>query len=739
MKILHISDIEIGSIPRIEVDTPDKLALTINEKHNDTDLFLINVNYKTADITRSENAGILLLKYIRLYHFKQHCVLYSFLSKEQLIQMDIKNLIIFSEGVSFIRMPEDLDKIDFNSRIMKTTSDDLSDYFKAEFRLPDDRHFFANWWGVLQLWKVQKAVENIVSTPDIDAFESKILSSVREMNSYDGLVVRYIKKDREKDIKTFLKQLIAKKEEKFKEDNRNQDTLRSEIAELNKEKVVLDIKLEPLYQVFQEQEHDIIEKLRKLITKLPSPVQKKINEVSEKQTEIHERITTDEGLIEILNDIDTEKINIESERKRINGQIKDRIDLLTNNAAFPNSFSLDTIRQKLAGSKPTILFVDDQAEDGWASILQRMIYGEETEKFVTIVPHRDATVEAITDKILQEVETRKADLLILDLRLKGEKGHELKPEHISGFQVLKRLKDARIECPIMITSASNKLWSFNETQVLGANAYWLKEGLDDSHDLAWSCENYLRLLELIYTLCYNESYNLLYKRVLKDIKLIESSDTTFWWEKYITKNQIIDILHAAFEVFETYINSKVQRHKGAQIDNYHASQIVTIFSRVLEIIFSKLVGTTDSNTSLREKMQKGLNQLGGISYSDYNILTDLRNDSVHYLSLNFAQLQTFSVKFFELLTFSISDKTSRFIPERNTIYSAKIKKFPTDENVIILKSNLFSDDIILFIDKNENLYDEELNIGDTLKCKLQLSKDKYYANEANIDYSADIE
>ena len=152
-----------------------------------------------------------------------------------------------------------------------------------------------------------------------------------------------------------------------------------------------------------------------------------------------------------------------------------------------------------------------------------------------------------------------------------------------------------------------------------------------------------------------------------------------------------------------------------------------------------MVGTTDSNTSLREKMQKGLNQLGGISYSDYNILTDLRNDSVHYLSLNFAQLQTFSVKFFELLTFSISDKTSRFIPERNTIYSAKIKKFPTDENVIILKSNLFSDDIILFIDKNENLYDEELNIGDTLKCKLQLSKDKYYANEANIDYSADIE
>lgn len=727
-KILHISDNPNNIIATNCIcNTPDNLIKEIIEKYFDSDIFIINLNYIFEGLLRSQNQGILLLKLLRLHRFHQHCVVYSFLSREQLLLQDPKNLILFSDGITFIRMPENLNQLDVDSLKNKKSPENLSEYFKAETKLPDDRHFFANWWGVLRLWEVQKAVENIVSTPDIDAFESKILSSVREMNSYDGLLARYIKKNREKNLESFFKQLIAKKEEKFKEDSRNQDTLRAEIDELNKEKELLDIKLEPLNQVFQKQEDKIIERLRKLITKLPSPVQKKINEITETQNEIHEKISTDENLIEILNDIDIEKNNIESERKKINEQIKNKIDFLTNNTAFPSSFSLDKIKQKLAASKPVIVFVDDQAEDGWSSILQRMIYGEETENFVTIIPQRDTTEEAITQNILRVMETHKVELLILDLRLKGEKGHDLKPEHISGFQVLKRLKNARIECPVMITSASNKLWSFNETQVLGANAYWLKEGLDDNHDLAWSVENYLRLLELIYALCFSESYILLYKKVLNNIKSIERANQQFWWRSKIDNKQILDILNYAFEILEKYINGKLQRHNELESDNYLVSLSVIILSRILEIIFPEL----QNKPNLGDRMREHIDKISGLKYDDFNKLIPIRNEAVHSFSINYADLEKFTELFFDLLTY---EKTAPFIPENNKFYILTVKRV-IHFGRFVLSYEKCTDDIIMSIDKNPSLKNVLLEVGDKIKCKIVYSNSleagiKYYTKDA---------
>jgi len=70
----------------------------------------------------------------------------------------------------------------------------------------------------------------------------------------------------------------------------------------------------------------------------------------------------------------------------------------------------------------------------------------------------------------------------LDLRLFGETGN-YPIQDVSGFKVLDIiLSSSRKRCPVLITSASNKIWSYKEAISRGADAYWVKQGLDDYSD-----------------------------------------------------------------------------------------------------------------------------------------------------------------------------------------------------------------------------------------------------------------
>lgn len=733
MKAIHISDNALGLPYSLLADKPEILVKQIFDKHVDTDLFLISVNYITDNISRADNSGILLLKYLRLYNLRQHCVLYSFLSREQLMAMDTRNLIVFSEGVTFIRMPEDLGQVNYQSLIQNKAPEDLSPFFKAEFTLPDDRHFFANWWGVLQLWKVQKAVEGTVARSAIDEFETKLQGSLKEMHSYNGLVARYIKKVNGKDLEWALKILVAQKEARFNEEVKSQEQIEQELDKLYAKDYVLEVKIEILDEILQEQRLNIIKKLRSIFSGLPSQVQRKINVLAESQKIIRDIITSDEDFLELVDLIDNEKKHIENERNELNNQIQFKIDQITEKRSFvAGNFSLEKIRKELAEKKPSIIFVDDQANDGWAAIFQQMIYSGENDAFTTVQPDKDDSINNIAEIIKAKVSEKNPDLVILDLRLKGEKGNGIRMNEISGIQVLTRLKESQLECPVLITSASNKIWSYRETLNLGANAYWIKEGLDDSHDLEWSIENYLRFLDLVHTLCCSEPYSLLYKKVLKDIKQIETQTEKFWWEQSEVKGQILDILKSAFVLFENYINEKTQRSDEIQLDRYRASLIITHFSRVLEIIYRK--NTQSEGESLGKLMDE---KLGSIVFSRYKALLDYRNLAVHQLGASFDILKKFTAKFFEHLV-NINNSVNQNIPVSGRTYCATISEFKTN-NMAILRISRYDVDIILNLNMNPNLEGEDLRVGDGLKFKLYFDKNssRFYANEAQIDYSQD--
>lgn len=132
-------------------------------------IFLINADLKINESTpRQEQNGVEILKHLRLTEELTelrgaHVVLYSFRSLEQLLRHKPGNLILLSPGVSFVRLPEGLDKLGDRTTLIELAShrasvdDALIPYIQGDFRLPDAAHPFSNWWGVRQLVRTANA------------------------------------------------------------------------------------------------------------------------------------------------------------------------------------------------------------------------------------------------------------------------------------------------------------------------------------------------------------------------------------------------------------------------------------------------------------------------------------------------------------------------------------------------------------------------------------------------------
>ena len=182
---------------------------------NPEDLFLIYLDYipqeegKAVGL-RTNHHGIEVLKRLRLKHYRQHCVVFSFLSREDFILQNPCHLVLYSAGITYKQLPFDFLTEDFS--ILEAPVEaplDLSAYFKAENMLPDNRHFFANWWGVYCLWQLHKAIESIylsegensslVTETDRDFF-SGMKKIWEEMNTLRGQIAQYLNPIDKKDI-----------------------------------------------------------------------------------------------------------------------------------------------------------------------------------------------------------------------------------------------------------------------------------------------------------------------------------------------------------------------------------------------------------------------------------------------------------------------------------------------------------------------------------------------------------
>lgn len=552
-------------------DTPQAIIEQIeNTKVNPEDLFLIYLDYipqeegKAVGL-RTNHHGIEVLKRLRLKHYRQHCVVFSFLSREDFILQNPCHLVLYSAGITYKQLPFDFLTEDFS--ILEAPVEaplDLSAYFKAENMLPDNRHFFANWWGVYCLWQLHKAIESIylfegensslVTETDRDFF-SGMKKIWEEMNTLRGQIAQYLNPIDKKDILFELQEFdkLEKNRDKLLQEIDSESSItEEELIELGKiteelkkflkelgNKTIYDLDIQIKYKnILNEYYYNLKEGvLGRINGKFLSATERLIYEINNKIEEIKakdDQINKNKELIEEKNELDA---FIEEIRRKIKENIEG-YNIQRSKKSISDIIS--DIRKSFQKVPPKIIYVDDQAQEGWAKIFQRMIYGGESDNFAVIVPHKEEDEKEIVQRILNEEKRLKENtdqivLLILDLRLKQEKG-ELPIEDISGIKVLKELKKEKFSCPILITTASNKWKSYKEINRLGALAYWQKKGLDEQNDTKSLLENYFSFLKLIYILCKDKTIEFLYNNFSSMIRELEKNEEVYWWETAFWRN-----------------------------------------------------------------------------------------------------------------------------------------------------------------------------------------------------------
>lgn len=130
-----------------------------------------------------------------------------------------------------------------------------------------------------------------------------------------------------------------------------------------------------------------------------------------------------------------------------------------------------------------ILLIDDKANEGWKQLLQK------------VFPIPGMMIETATDfKTAMNKISDKYDLIFLDVRLNSQDHENHIVEEFSGYKILKEIKkkflSENFATPIILLTASNKIWTIDAFRNYGVDGYYIKEHPDNIFDRETSRQNY---------------------------------------------------------------------------------------------------------------------------------------------------------------------------------------------------------------------------------------------------------
>lgn len=188
------------------------------------------------------------------------------------------------------------------------------------------------------------------------------------------------------------------------------------------------------------------------------------------------------------------------------------------------------------------LLIDDLAFRGWKSVIEKAVI--KTSGHLDIATSYSETIKKIE---------KKYDLIFLDVRLTEEDHFVKEITDYTGFKILKEIRKdflkVNFSTPIILFTASNKIWNIDEFRDYGVDSYYIKEHPDyvfskenSLNNLKNLQNNFLNLIEVgskreeIWALC-SSTIELINKHIyFKDLD-----------PKYLNiKNRIIDKLKLGY-------------------------------------------------------------------------------------------------------------------------------------------------------------------------------------------------
>lgn len=270
-----------------------------------------------------------------------------------------------------------------------------------------------------------------------------------------------------------------------------------------------------------------------------------------------------------------------------------RYRLETNFKPTGEKIDLSKFSPKKENKQEKILLIDDFADKGWKQVLEETV----TKKPIDIAENIEKAKEKIKERY---------DLIFLDMRL-GRIDHENNNvEEFGGFKILQEIKsdfkNTNFSTPIILITASNKIWNIDRFKEYGVDFYYIKEHPNYVYSENYSIENFKRLKNdfkrgkeyserryEIWKLCKgiierieqhpyfmdkDERYSNVKKRIIDKIKLgyyyLFKESTEMEKEKLLANNESIafiifwsileEIVKGYTDIDETW--SKVRNEKG---------------------------------------------------------------------------------------------------------------------------------------------------------------------------------
>lgn len=204
------------------------------------------------------------------------------------------------------------------------------------------------------------------------------------------------------------------------------------------------------------------------------------------------------------------------------------------NPISPSSIISDEeLKIPFSGNVPKILYVDDEADKGWYEIFCNILYDNNEFDFSYLGDElknisKNEIIELVFNNVVGkgiDLNSKNAiiDIVLLDFRLHQLDFDETNIKEITGYKILKKIKEYNPGIQVIVISATNKIWNLQALQEAGVNGFILKENVENSQDINFTNSSIKSFVENI-----NNAVSLVF---LKDV-----------YSKFITiKSNILEL------------------------------------------------------------------------------------------------------------------------------------------------------------------------------------------------------
>lgn len=536
-------------------------------------VLLINIDLSPGRHVRQRSLGVEILTWLRIRGVMNHSFLYSFQSLPSLARKDLMGLVLLSKGTTFIQLPASVPAVVARTKWTHAEVADLKRVLRAVFNESLARHREANWWGLKALWDVHSVATGNPGAP----YPEDVRARLQVLNNAVGAFLHG------QEVKNINQVVDEKRQELL---NRRDDLLRREASILQRlaeqQKSVADC--EELVRLFKEDlEKNLI--AQQYSQSSPLAYAEAQSRVVTSRQEIADASEKLDAATQAVEDLNSELSDTREQQQRVQRQI----------TTFIKSSAKEIVpaESQEVGQNAKILLVDDNAERGWKSAFESILVVDikSAAPDVSYKGNVDGVFSLLRADLVQ-LKSAKRPLIILDLRLFGEDGR-ISVEETSGCALLRRIRKEFSKIPILISTASNKAHSFHALVKEGADAYWVKEGLDEFRSSEESVENYVRLRELI-ALLTGDRYLLMGKMWSFSEQFAQSKATHWsrnvqWQDGSRTEGDVDGIAKALVEAayaVKQYLHTYELQYgaRDSQTEAFILSGIINKLGGVLEYV-----------------------------------------------------------------------------------------------------------------------------------------------------------